>query len=320
MAKTLLQWIKKKSELPIIWTMNAVGVRDEAHLNQLLNDENFAAQEKLDGMRAIVHITRTGFRIFSRSAGVEDPTRPLEKTSALPHLAFHLFPKLVGTILDGEILLPGSDSATLAGTVHRIKVADENRLVKLFVFDVLKYKDIGLENETLNGRISCLHLLSTQIHSPYIVFLPWAFSTEEKRKLYKDVLARGGEGIMLKRLDANYLQGGRPANNWYKAKKSATFDCVIMGFSKGKGKYNNRVGAVVFGQYINGKLTELGQASGMSDSIREDMSLTPQKYIGQVITIKGMERLKSGAIRHPVYAGLRNDKLPKDCKYYSNEQ
>lgn len=68
--------------------MNAVGIKDEAHLNQLLADENFAAQEKLDGMRAIVHITRTGLRIFSRSAGVEDPTRPLEKTSALPHLAF----------------------------------------------------------------------------------------------------------------------------------------------------------------------------------------------------------------------------------------
>ena len=48
---------------------------------------SYIAQEKLDGMRAIVHITKQGLRIFSRSAGVEDPTQPLEKTSALPHLA-----------------------------------------------------------------------------------------------------------------------------------------------------------------------------------------------------------------------------------------
>lgn len=125
---------------------------------------------------------------------------------------------------------------------------------------------------------------------------------------------------MLKRLDAQYMQGGRPANNWFKAKRSATFDCVVVGFTRGKGKYNNHVGAVIFGQYVNGKLTELGQASGMNDVTRQDMSRSPQNYIGKVVTIKGMERLKSGAIRHPVYLGLRTDKLPKDCKWYQGEQ
>jgi bifunctional non-homologous end joining protein LigD len=300
--------------------MNAIGVKDEAHLNQLLADENFAAQEKLDGMRAIVHITRAGIRIFSRSAGVEDPTHPLEKTSALPHLAFQKYPQLAGTIIDGEILLPGSDSATLSGTVHSNTMSAANKLVKLFVFDILKYQDTNLENRPLTDRLYWLNILSTRMHSPFIVFLPWAFTSVEKRKLYNEVLAHGGEGIMLKRLDAQYLQGGRPANNWLKAKKSATFDCVVMGFTKGKGKYNDHIGAVVFGQYVDGKLTELGQASGMSDIIRQDMSASPHSYIGQVVTIKGMERLKSGAIRHPVYLGLRSDKLAKDCKWYTNEQ
>lgn len=300
--------------------MNAVGVKDEAHLNQLLGDDNFAAQEKLDGMRAIVHVTRTGLRIFSRSSGVDDPTHPLEKTSALPHLAFQEYPRLRGTIIDGEILLPGTDSATLSGTVHRNTVSGANKLVKLFVFDILKYLDTNMENRPLRDRIYWLNILSTRMHSPFIVFLPWAFTSSEKRKLYNDVLARGGEGIMLKRLDAMYMQGGRPTDNWYKAKKSTTFDCVVMGFTHGKGKYNNHVGAVVFGQYVNGKLTELGQASGMSDAIRQDMSVSPHSYIGKVVMIKGMERLKSGAIRHPVYAGLRADKLAKDCKWYQNEQ
>jgi ATP-dependent DNA ligase len=112
--------------------------------------------------------------------------------------------------------------------------------------------------------------------------------------LYETVLKQGGEGVMLKNLYAKYVQGGRPANNWYKAKKSATFDCVIMGFTKGAGKYNNRIGAIEFGQFVNGKLTKLGQASGMTDDVREDMSLHPEKYIGKVVTIKGMERLKVG--------------------------
>ena len=125
---------------------------------------------------------------------------------------------------------------------------------------------------------------------------------------------------MLKRLDAEYVQGGRPANNWYKAKKSSTFDCVVMGFTRGKGKYNSTIGAVVFGQYVDGKLTELGQASGMSDEIRRQMGSNPERFIGRVVEIQGMERLKSGAIRHPRFVSMRTDKRPEDCIWYQGEQ
>ena len=102
------------------------------------------------------------------------------------------------------------------------------------------------------------------------------------------------------------------------------FNCIITGFTKGNGKYNNRIGAIIFGQYVNTtqgwKLKELGRASGMSDSIRQDMSLHPQKYIGRVVVIKGMERLKSKAIRHPQFVEVRSDKHPDQCRFYEGEQ
>lgn len=283
-------------------------------------NNNYVAQEKLDGMRAVVHVTKTGLRIFSRSAGVNDPTRPLEKTSALPHLAGLRFPGMNGVVLDAEILARGVDSAQLSGNIHRNKVTEENRKVKIFVFDVLRYGAWKLMNNSLRQRISFLEELKPNLQSPSIVFLPWAFKAESKKKLYQDVLPAGGEGIMLKRLDAVYVEGGRPANNWYKAKKSATFDCVVMGFTTGKGKYNNRIGALVFGQYVKGKLIELGQASGMSDAERTEMSTNPKKYVGRVVVIKGMERLPSGSIRHPQFGGIRHDKDPRQCRWYQNEQ
>jgi ATP-dependent DNA ligase len=301
--------------------MNAQGIKDQDHLNRLICNDNYAAQEKLDGMRAIIHITKSGLRIFSRSAGVENPTRPLEKTAALPHLALLRFPQLANTVLDTEILAPGVDVASLSGAIHSNGVGKTNGLVKIFVFDVLNYCGQDLLTKTLHQRIAVLDILKNTFHSPYVVFLPWAFTAKDKRSLYNHVLKNGGEGIMLKRLDALYVQGGRPANNWLKAKKSATFDCVVIGFTKGKGKFNQQVGAIVFGQYIDGKLTELGQASGMSDAERNDMSLRPDNYIGKVVTIKGMERLeKSGAIRHPQYAGMRYDKDRHQCRWYPNEQ
>jgi len=304
--------------------MNAQGVKNEEHLKQLLNDDCYVCQEKLDGMRAIVHITPPGLRIFSRSAGVADPTRPLEKTSALPHLAALTFPSMIGTALDCEILADGLDSAQLSGTIHKNEVTNDNHLVKLYVFDILRFNGKDLAQKTLHERLGFLLTAKTQIYSKYIIYLPYAFSTQEKKNLYESVIAKNGEGIMLKRLSAEYVLGGRPANNWYKFKKSATFDCIVMGFTQGKGKYNTRIGAIIFGQYVNTpqgwKLKPLGQASGMTDKQRTEFSNSRDSYIGKVVTIKGMERLKSGAIRHPQFVAIRTDKNPNQCRWYEGEQ
>src|SRR5690242_11574619 len=115
--------------------MNAQGVKDDSHLNLLLGNTSYVAQEKLDGMRAIVHVTKDGLRIFSRSARVADPSRPLDKTSSLPHLASIQLPELVGTILDTEILSPGKDSAELSGLVHRKNGNGQSGSVRIYVFD-----------------------------------------------------------------------------------------------------------------------------------------------------------------------------------------
>lgn len=308
----------KKPEVPVIWPMNAVGIKDESHLQELLASNHYMAQEKLDGMRAVVHVTKAGLRILSRSAGVQDPSRPLEKTQSLPHLARLDFPGLIGTILDCEILARNMDSATLAGSIH--SKDKSNGHVMIHVFDVLHYCGTDLMNKTLFQRFVWLLILKSRMAGRYIEFLPWATSTEEKQSLYRRVMSNGGEGIMLKNLHATYLQGGRPVGNWWKAKRSATFDCVVTGFTKGKGKFNERIGAVIFGQYVNGKLMELGQASGMTEAIRNDMSHYPQSYIGRVIVIKGMERLKSGAIRHPQFVCMRADKQPHECIWYQGER
>jgi DNA ligase-1 len=300
-----------------------MGVKNEEHLKQLLNDDNYIAQEKLDGMRAVVHVTKDGLRIFSRSAGVDDPTRPLEKTSALPRLAALKFPDFIGTILDCEILARGMDSAQLSGTIHKKDVSD-NRIVKLFVFDILSIKGTDLTNQTLLQRLSWLETIRKKITSPHIVFLPWVNTSKDKHDLYQRIIINGGEGVVLKNLYATYIQGARPSENWYKVKKSMTIDAVILGFTQGKGKYNTRIGALIFGQYVNTpkgwKLQEIGQASGMTDTQRTEFTKNCDFYVGKVVTIRGMERLKSGSIRHPQFLAIRSDKNPNQCRWYEGEQ
>ena len=301
--------------------MNAQGVKDDAHLESLLSDDNYVAQEKLDGMRAVIHIAKDGLRIFSRSAGVADPSVPLEKTSALPHLAALTFPDLAGTVLDAEVLIAGKDCAEISGAINRKDVNDDNHQVTAFVFDILRFNGDVTTGKSLLQRITLLQTIQKYLASEHIIFLPWAQSSSEKRSLYEDIQATGKEGIMLKRLDATYVEGGRPSNNWIKAKKHKCFDCVVLGFSKGAGKYNTQIGAVIFGQYRDGKLIQLGQASGMNDSTRSLMSRYPEQYLGRVVEIRGMERMKrSGAIRHPQFVRIRTDKRPSDCQWNENEQ
>ena len=314
---------KSKDDMPVVWLMNAKGVNkkdNDKQFEELMKNDNYIVQEKLDGMRGGNFITETGLRIFSRNPGVDDALHPLEKTDSVPHLARLIFKGLAGTIFDSEIIVAGKDSAEIAGSINSTVNIIEDEKAKLYIFDLLYLKSKKLTNLTLRERLSELKKIEKQLITKFTVIVPYAIGEKSKRALYEEIMARGGEGIMFKNLDAVYDEGGRSTNNWYKFKKSIRVDCVITGFSKGTGKYNTQIGAVRFGQYINNKLIEIGQTSGMTDAVRLDMTKNPDKYIGHAVVIKGMERLKSKAIRHPQFDKMNDDKRPEDCKFYENEQ
>lgn len=74
--------------------------------------------------------------------------------------------------------------------------------------------------------------------------------------------------------------------------------------------------AMTLGLYKDGKLVEIGRvASGLTDAIREDMANNPDNYIGHVVEVECMSTTKDGALRHPVFVRMRDDKAPEDCKY-----
>jgi ATP-dependent DNA ligase len=79
--------------------------------------------------------------------------------------------------------------------------------------------------------------------------------------------------------------------------------------------YKNWIGGIKFAEYENGKLVERGTCSGMTESLREELSVNPDKYIGKVIEIDAMERTKDKALRQPVFVRFRSDKLPEECRY-----
>ena len=173
---------------------------------------------------------------------------------------------------------------------------------------------------------------------------------KHKDSLYYEGKISGGKGVPAK-IKANKKKGIH-FTPWIKWKKKDTFDCVITGYEPASVNYTGSdvskywmssttnfkyegnqelisdipitkfhfkgwIGSIKFGQYDkNGNLIEVGFTSGMSDEIREMFSENKEKYIGRVIKIEAMERIKvTKALREPRFKELRieGDKNANEC-------
>ena len=188
---------------------------------------------------------------------------------------------------------------------------------------------------------------------PWTVELAAAIDTEIYASVGK-ALAAGEEGMVIKKKDALYEPGKRP-QTMLKAKQVDNIDAVIIGFKdpeilyKGKeienwqywvDEFGNPVpvglhygnprfepvtkhyyydwkNAIEIGAYdSSGQLKSIGTiASGLTDFIREDMSLHPDNYLHKVVEIQCMSLDKTAkTIRHGFFISIRNDKNETDCK------
>jgi ATP-dependent DNA ligase len=84
--------------------------------------------------------------------------------------------------------------------------------------------------------------------------------------------------------------------------------------------YNGWIGAIRYGMYRDGQLIELGQTSGMSEAVREELTTNGDSYIGTVMEVEAFEQLPSGAFRHPRFMRFRDDKRPEECTWEINNE
>lgn len=273
-----------------------------------IGDEDWIGEEKFDGTRYLAAYTRSGVRIVSR--------RGIDKTDRMPKLVAHLQGAWAkdriptGTVLDGEIVA-GSFSETIS-LVNSLgsRGVDAVSSYSYMVFDILREGRFWYTGLKFRDRRLLLERLFEHVPGGIARLTP-QFNSDSFKTYLHTIWEAGGEGIILKHKDGRYEQGKR-ARSWIKVKLVQTADGVILGFTDGEGKYSDTIGAVVVGQYKDGKLQKVCKMSGMTDAVRYQLGSDQNGYLGSVVEFAYQNRTDE-SYRHPRFKRFRADKTKDEC-------
>jgi DNA ligase-1 len=106
-------------------------------------------------------------------------------------------------------------------------------------------------------------------------------SVEEAYAHYREMLAKGKEGTIVKRHDAVWRDGD--SKEQVKLKLAVDVDLTIVGFRPGEGK-----NAATFGSVVCRTADDLLEVavSGMSDKVRNEVAANKDSYLGTVVTVR----------------------------------
>jgi len=197
---------------------------------------------------------------------------------------------------------------------------------KLMVFDLIYYGNRDLRRLPLRER---RRLLEKLIKRPMKHLELVKVYRSNKRRVFRDLLRKGAEGVMLKDPESPFREGVR-SSEWLKLKREKTADVVVVGVTRGKGQRRSTFGALILAKRDRrGRLRYVGKASGFSEAeLREllrrfrkvkrppiDEPVSDVKYWVKpeiVVEVKYMEETKDGKLRHPRFTRIKDDKTLKE--------
>lgn len=291
------------------------------------NSDDWIFEVKWDGIRAISYVDN-GLSIRSRNDKELRYNFPdLEELKKLTE----------NSVIDGEIVVMKGGKPDFQALAERSKTSSLEIIRYLaktlpatyIVFDILEKDAKSLTKLPLTERKK---LLREHVREGTYVVLS-AYVETEGEAYYKAALANGMEGIMAKKKDSAYEPGVR-SSNWLKIKPVNTCDCLIFGYTIGKGVRQQAFGALILGLF-NGKQSIYVGKVGTGFSQKEIKSLlekfeqlkakdrtlenvdAPEEIVWlrpkTICQVAYQNVTKDGRLRMPKYIGIRNDKLPSEC-------
>jgi len=134
--------------------------------------------------------------------------------------------------------------------------------------------------------------------------IPWGWveTVEDARRVAAEVIAAGGEGVILKHANSTYKAGR--STNWQRIKRSETYDGRIRELISLQDNGDIMATMVV---EIEGRLIRV--SAGFTDRQRFDFMLAGDSMIGLMAEVEAMERTASGMLREGRFVRLRDERL-----------
>jgi bifunctional non-homologous end joining protein LigD len=247
------------------YPMLLLPIADEATALRLCDNPSYCGQEKEDGERRMLLKDPLNLRGVNRNGEFVPIPQSIRDASDL--ISLNAF------LLDGEVI--GE---------------------KLRVWDLLEHNGEDMREQSMQVRYERLALLIPNYFNYAIQVVPTAFTRDAKLRMFHDIKARGGEGMVFKLVAAPYQEGKSKYALKFKFKEPATVQ--IVGVSSTKR-------SVQMGVVAEGGIQFVG-----------NVTIPVNKDIPSVGHFAEVEYLyaypNGGSLFQPVYLGPRPDKLEAD--------
>lgn len=296
------------------------------------DDPGWLFEVKWDGHRALATLG-SSTRLTSRSGR--------DVTAQFPELV-ELHERLAArnALVDGEVAALDSDGRPsfqrMQARFHRspVEIARELRRlppVHFFAFDLLWLDGASLLHRPLDERRALLEEVlvpggNLQVPTPIV---------GDGTVFFEQVRELGLEGLVAKRRASAY-HPGRRSPEWRKVKALRHQDCVIVGWTEGKGRRHETLGSLLVAVWTSdvGGLAYAGNVgTGFTDEILDDLmeELIARELPGPpvpdaprargthwcrpelVCAVEHQGWTDAGRLRGPSYKGIRTDKAPEDA-------
>jgi bifunctional non-homologous end joining protein LigD len=294
-------------------------------------DENgWVYEVKWDGYRAISFLNRGDVDIRSRN------------NKSFNEKFYPVYNELkkwkVNAVVDGEIIVVNERGVSDFSDLQNWRSEADGQLA-YYLFDILWLDGEDLTEKTLLERHS---ILQSEIPESQVIKISELFDTDGK-KFFETADAMGLEGIIAKKADSRYTPGQR-STEWLKIKTEIRQEAVIGGYTRNEGS-GKKISALLLGIFSGKEFRFIGSVgTGFTRKTEDELiSLLKPDIIKScpfnkipeynkpsrfrpnppkaevtwvkprvVAEISYREMTKDGALRHPSFKGIREDKAAKD--------
>lgn len=225
----------------LIWKLPA---GKESMLSEVCSNGEYFLEEKIDGAFYQFVKTENHSYLFGRTVSKLSGILT-EKSDNVPHLKEALNCLPAGTILIGEIYVPGGtskDTVSIMGCLPALAIKrQEKEPIHYYVHDIIAYDTVNLIDSPADLRYKILAAIWKKHDLNQYSFLRLATRVDEDMEAeISRILKSGGEGVVLKKKDYPYTPGKRPAWSTIKVKQMDSIDLICTGFCDATKEYTGK--------------------------------------------------------------------------------